>query len=98
MGKKLPKRDRFGIHLKMENACLDCLTLSIEAALAPTSEKHPILKKLQVNVEILKHLVRTSQELGIISVKTYFTLVPKLHEISKMTAGWKSYIAKKELQ
>jgi hypothetical protein len=73
--------------------------LSIEAALLPKVEinkKIPIVKKLQIKIEIPKQLIRLEMELGIISEKTYLVLQEKLQEISRMATGWLEYLQEKE--
>ena len=73
--------------------------MSIEAALLPKVEinkKIPIVKKLQIKIEIPKQLIRLEMELGIISEKTYLVLQEKLQEISRMATGWLEYLQEKE--
>jgi len=51
---------------------------------------------MRVQIEILKHLIRTEHELNILDLKTYIRLSEQIIEISKMTNGWISYITQKE--
>jgi hypothetical protein len=88
---QLPKRDKFGIQLKIEENCLDMLTLSIDAALKTKEEKRLFLQQLRCKAEILKHLIRISHELKIFDQKIYIVLEGKLQEISKMAYGWMQY-------
>ncbi|MEI6346281.1 MAG: four helix bundle protein [bacterium] len=93
---KLLKRDKLGIHAQIEKQSLACLTLAIEAAFRPKSAKQSTLEELRLQVEILKHLIRTEHELGIVPEKTYLRLAEQLVEISKMTNGWLTYATQKE--
>jgi hypothetical protein len=93
-GKNAPKRDRFGILTKAENYCLDCLCLSVETALSAKDEKTPILKKIRLNLEVLKRLIRITNELGAIDFQKYIFLQKQVEEISKMTSGWLKYLEK----
>ena len=95
-GKKIPKRDRFGLYAHVEKATLECMTLSIEAALTEPSEKIAVVKHLRIRIDITKRLVRLCQELGIIEEKQYFSLQEKLIEASKMAHGWLVYLQRKE--
>ncbi len=95
MGKKVPKRDRFGLWMQVEGVFLECFELAIEAALAPAHEKGPPLKKLRVRIDLAKRLVRLCQELGIIEDKRYFSLQEKLVGASKMAHGWLAYAERK---
>jgi hypothetical protein len=47
-----------------------------------------MLEKLRLKAEVGKQLVRTEQELGIITDAVYLELVSELVEISKMTTRW----------
>jgi len=96
LGKIIPKRDKFGVYLKIESLCIDCLKLAISAALAPSHNKAPILHDLRVSIEMLKQIIRTMNELKIINNNKYFSLESSLIEISKMAAGWHNYVNKKK--
>jgi len=91
LGQKLPKRDRFGIHAKIEVLCLEVLSLAIQAALVSKEKKAPYLRELRRDIEVLKHLIRLCMELTIIDTNKYWELQKQLHEISKMAAGWLKY-------
>lgn len=91
IGKKVPKRDRFGLWTQVENELMACFTLAIEASLGSGSAKIPLLKKLRVKIDVAKRLIRLSQELGILDEKKYFSLQKKLIESSKMAHGWLAY-------
>jgi len=91
LGKKLPKQDRYGMHRCITEVCLKSLKLAIEAALSVKQEKAPILKKLRVEIGVLKQLVRLLYELNRIPQKAYFGLEQQLCEISKMAGGWSKY-------
>ncbi len=84
---KLSKRDRFGIHLIIENCCLDGLQLAIAATFEEKPEKLKALKNLRLKIEVLKRLIRHEYELKIIDNHAYWRLQNQLEEISKMTSG-----------
>ena len=88
---KISKRDKFGIFLKVESACLTSLTLAIKAALSNKTEKSRIILELRVVIELLKQLIRTMFELEIISQDKYLETEKDLREISQMSAGWLKY-------
>ena len=89
----MPKRDRFGLHLKIEHLCVEILEQAIVATLEQKENKKPILQSLRIKIEVAKRLIRTAHELNIIQRKTYFDLQMKLQEISKMTNGWIRYLS-----
>jgi len=89
---KIPKKDRFGIYLKIENICLEIINLVITASLENKSNKLPILNSARIKIEVLKRLIRIVYELKIIEGKIYISLESDLQEISKMTNGWIKYL------
>lgn len=95
---RLPKRDRFGIHSKIENLCLNAWELAISAAFAEKQNKPSLLAALRVKIEILKRLIRLEHDLNIIPSKTYINTEKELQEISKMTNGWIKYLTQRELK
>ena|SRR3989339_1766123 len=96
LGHSLPKRDKLGLHTKLENQCGDCLKLAIEAAFTPRWQKTPYLQKLRLEIEVAKRLARMEHELKIIDSKNYLNLAQQLCDISKETTGWINSLQKKE--
>ncbi|MEK7193345.1 MAG: four helix bundle protein [Patescibacteria group bacterium] len=96
LGKKIPKRDHFGIHLKIEQLCLDILELSISAALEIKEKKSFLLSNARIKNEVLKRLLRNARELSIIHERQYINIEKELIEISKMINGWLKFLNNKE--
>ena len=92
LGNKISKRDKFGIYLKVENICLDIITISIDAALNQKDRKKPLLYTLHIKIETMKQLIRAMNELKIIEDNPYIVLEAQLQEISRMTTGWMKYL------
>lgn len=86
---KFPKKDRYGLGLKMENNCLVLLELIISAEQAPPVLKDKILSEASVKTEIAKIFIRICMEKKLIKETGYFSLTSKLVEIGKMIGGWK---------
>ena len=82
------------MHTTIETLCVKLLTLAVEAAFKPRPQKLSPLENLRVQIEVLKHLVRTEHELQIIDAKTYLRLAEQMVQISKMTTGWINYTQK----
>lgn len=72
------------------------LSLAIEAAFRAPNQKLPVLESLRVKTEVLKNLIRTEEEIGIIELKIYVRTSEKAVEISKMINGWITFITQKE--
>ncbi len=89
---KIPKKDRFGIFLKIENLCLEILNLAIAAAIETKIDKLSLLKPARIKIEILKRLFRIAYDLKIIESKKYISIELGLQEISKMANGWIKYL------
>ena len=56
------------------------------------NNKLPILNLARIKIEVLKRLIRITQELNIIEKKKYIDLESDLQEISKMVTGWIKYL------
>lgn len=97
VGEKLNKRDKLGIHKEIDNLCIQCLALAIEAKFCPPQTKNIPLETLRIKISVLKNLIRTESELNIINEKIYLRLAEQAVEISKMTSGWLSFLTQKGL-
>jgi len=93
---RFSKRDKLGIHATIESLCIEILSLAVESAFKPGYQKKITLESLRLKIEVLKHLVRTENELEIIDQRTYLRIEKQLVEISKMTNGWITYVTQKE--
>lgn len=94
IGHTLSKRDKLGIHATVEHFCVGIMALAVKAAFQSKQTKLGTLESLRVNIEVLKYLIRTEQELGVIKEKSYLRLAEQAVQISKMTSGWIAYTQK----
>ena len=78
--------------MKIENACLEIINLTLLASLESNPNKLPPLNSARIKIEILKRLFRITNELNIIETKRYIDIELSLQEISKMTNGWIKYL------
>lgn len=92
LGAKIPKRDKFGIYLKIEQSCLESLRYAIRATYSTKDRKILLLPELKVEIETTKHLIRLLHELNVIEQPKYLQLQTSLQEISRMTTGWQKYL------
>ena len=95
LGKKLPKRDKLGLWSKVETITLEALIHCLTAALQTGPEKSPTLRKVRIEIETLKQLIRLANELKIITDEAYLLIEIKLEKISKMATGWEKFVTKK---
>jgi len=92
---KIPKKDRFGIYLKIENLCLEIMILTITAVFEIKTNKFQILNSARIKIEVLKRLFTIICEIKIVEDKKYLELELDLQEISKMANGWIKYLQNK---
>src|SRR3989338_2875589 len=92
LSSKLPKKHKLGIFMKIENICLDVTQLIITAALESKNSKLPLLNTARIKIELMKKLIRITNELNIVPNSKYLELELDLQEISKMTNGWIKYL------
>lgn len=93
IGNSLSKRDKLGIHSRVEKIALEAMSSIIRATFSSKNEKLPFLEKSRLSLEVLKHLARTEYEMNIIPEKAYIRIECHIIETSKMTNGWIKYLA-----
>ena len=88
----VPKKDRFGLFLKIENITQESVELCVTAALETKLDKLQSLSAARTKVELLKRFIRMAYELKIIEERKYLDFESDLQEISKMINGWIKYL------
>lgn len=83
-----PKKDRYTIGQRCENAILDLLEAITQAGQLPKIEKLPVLQKASIKLDLTKVLIRLCKDLKILDNKKYLTLESELQEIGRMLGGW----------
>lgn len=83
-----PKKDRFTLGRKIENAMLDIMEFIVVAIQLSKSEKLSVLQKTSIKLDFLKILIRLAKDLKILDYKKYLTLESHIQEIGKMLGGW----------
>ncbi len=89
--KFFPKTEKYTIGQKIENLILDTLELSIKTVYLPKQEKLICLKEIDTKINLLKTLIRLSNEIKALDNKKYIILQGKLQEIGRMVGGWIRY-------
>ncbi|MBU2595838.1 four helix bundle protein [Patescibacteria group bacterium] len=84
----MPKKDKYTLGEKLGRATLDLTELLIMASYADKEGKNIFLDKANAKLELLKILVRLSEEVKAINTKKYLLLEEKLQEMGKMLGGW----------
>lgn len=84
------------MHATVEKYCLGLFTEAITAAFSGGQTKITALKTAQTYSHIVANLLRTENELGVLTEKTYLRLSYQTTEIGKMFSGWLTYQTQKE--
>lgn len=83
---KFPKRVRFTLSSRMDNLALDILTRIVEAAY--THDKRDILQRINLDLEVMRVLMRVCYEQRYLSSRSYEFAVKELYEVGRMVGGW----------
>ncbi len=95
-GNRLSKRDKLGIHQDVERLTLEMFSRIVEAAFTNRDTKRGVLEIARVRLELLKNIMRTENELGVVDQRTYLRFAEQTVEISRMLNGWISFATKKK--
>lgn len=83
---KYPKDRKYSLGQRIENKILDVLELLIKANYS--RQKVDLLKDANIELEIIRHLIRISYDLRFISVGKYEYFSREINEIGRMVGGW----------
>ena len=83
---KFPKSQRFVLGQQIEKTFLEILGGIIQTN--QEKNKLPYLKKISVELDKLRILIRLSKDLKFISIRQYEFVAEKINEIGKMLGGW----------
>lgn len=84
----LPKSARFTFGQRLDNLTLDALLLVTRAIYSPRGQKAPLLRELNLLLELLRILWRLTEQRGWISRQQLVFVNGRLDEIGRMTGGW----------
>ena len=85
---KFPKKDRYSIGLKIENALLEIIELSILAYTKEGAGKLLIINKIDVKLRLLRLFVRIASDVKSIDMDKYIDTERRILEIGKIIGGW----------
>ena len=83
---KFPKKVRFTFSTRLDNLALDVLELIIEAAY--TKRRGALLRKINLNIDKLRVLLRICHELTYLPTQSYKHAIKLLEECGRMAGGW----------
>jgi hypothetical protein len=92
---KFPRKVRFSFSNRIDNLALDIIEGIIEARYS--RNKKEILRRIDLNMEKLRVLLRMCHDLRYLDTKGYEFAARKINEAGKMVGGWrKQQESKKE--
>jgi four helix bundle protein len=83
---KFPKKARFTFSDRINNLALDVVESLVEARYSKNKKEH--LRKININIEKVRILMRISFESRFISHEGYKHFSVSINEIGKMLGGW----------
>ncbi|OGD85590.1 hypothetical protein A2696_00975 [Candidatus Curtissbacteria bacterium RIFCSPHIGHO2_01_FULL_41_13] len=83
-----PKTKRYTLGQRLDEITLEVIELIITAGYLPREQKLPVLQKVSIKLDILKILLRLSQQTNCIDNNRYQQLAAQIIEIGKMLGGW----------
>jgi hypothetical protein len=91
---KFPRQVRFSFSSRIDNLALDIIEAIVEARYS--SEKQAILRRIDLNLEKLRVLLRMCCDLHYLDTKGYEFASKKIDEAGKMVGGWRKQQEKKD--
>jgi len=85
---KMPRKDKYTLGEKLQKTTLDLIELFIAASYVDRTKKSSYLEKATVKLDLLKILIRLSNEIKATPTKKYLFLEEKLQEVGRMLGGW----------
>jgi len=91
---KFPKRVRFSFTNRIENLALDIIEGIVDSRYS--GEKKAILRRIDLDLEKLRVLLRMCHDLRILDGKGYEFASRQINETGKMIGGWRKQQEKKD--
>lgn len=88
MLENLPRSQKFTLGDRIQNLLSDLLEALIEAYFLPPEEKKPVLTRVNIRLETLRHYYRLIYECGYYNSLRYKDYSERIDEIGRMVGGW----------
>jgi hypothetical protein len=85
---RFPRNLRYGLGLAMERRLQDLLALLVRAKYAPASAKEPVLREVNVELEVLRFQLRQSAELRALPANGQRHALQRLEQVGQQVGGW----------
>lgn len=83
-----PKSKRYSLGKRLDQVALDIIELIITARYLAREQKLPILQKVSIKLDLLKILLRLSQQTKCLDNNKYQELASQIVEVGRMLGGW----------
>ena len=93
---KFPKKDRYALGVKIENASLDFLMLVMRANYGSGALRENLLGEASITLDMLKVLVRIAKDKKSIQPNQYFILEERLQDVGRQLGGWIRFLSTKK--
>lgn len=91
-----PKRPRSTLGERIERLVLDIIELIIEVRFTGKSQQNSIFKKINIDLEKLRVLLRLAYSRHFINIVTLEHLARRLNDIGRMVGGWARFANEKD--
>ncbi|HNE30051.1 MAG TPA: diversity-generating retroelement protein Avd [Saprospiraceae bacterium] len=85
---RLPKSQKFTLGDRVQNHLSDLLEMLLEAYYLPAPDKRPLLYRVNLKLEVLRHFYRLAYERGHYNSLVYKDFSQRVDEIGRMVGGW----------
>jgi len=86
---KYPRSQKFVLADRIQNATTNLLEALIRAAYHPRGEaKRALLQQINLDLEVLRYLIRLSKDLHCLDLRRYELIQQKIHEIGLQNGAW----------
>jgi hypothetical protein len=85
---KFPRSLRHGLGLSIEHRLQDLLALLVRAKYAPAAGKPPLLRDINVELEVLRFQLRQSTELKALALGSQKHALERLTAVGTQVGGW----------
>jgi len=85
-----PKHKKYTLGQRLDDTTLEIIKLL--SSIPQSNDRISALKKINIELDLLKVLLRLAKDTRALPEKKYLCLSSSLHEAGKMTGGWIRYL------
>ena len=85
---KFPRNVRYGLGVAVEKRLQDILAFLVRAKYSPAAERPPILRNVNVELEVLRFQLRQAAELKALPLGSHGHALERLQGVGQQVGGW----------